>query len=199
MEIVERLPPLVEVQEDGSEVVVVEENETIPAPEDDVSYEVLDNSALNTDEKINWDNEVQLEDGSWAEWRKQEAVTIGNVTITNEEAAAGISAVALTIIIIVAICCFISFLERKKIAAEARSASITIRNSIRRMTGADPDKDLGEPEAPKTAEEIAKMAKENASNKQEKVFLNDMFTEQYKDNDPEKQGKVEDPIEGLPG
>jgi hypothetical protein len=45
------------------------------------------------------------------------------------------------------------------------------------MTGADPDKDIGEPEAPKTREEINAMAKANASNKNEKEFLKDMFTE----------------------
>ena len=51
------------------------------------------------------------------------------------------------------------------------------------MTGADPDKDDAEPEAPKTEAEIKEMAKANAANKNEKKFLNDMFTEQYKDGE----------------
>lgn len=51
------------------------------------------------------------------------------------------------------------------------------------MTGADPDKDDGEPQAPKTEAEIKEMAKANAANKNEKKFLNDMFTEQYKEGD----------------
>jgi len=37
-----------------------------------------------------------------------------------------------------------------------------------------------EPEAPKSAAEIKKMAGENAANKNEKAFLNDMFTDQQK-------------------
>lgn len=80
-------------------------------------------------------------------------------------------------------CCVISIIERKKIAEEARRASTGIRNSIRRMTGADLDKDEGEAEAPKTEAEIKAMAKANASNKNEKEFLKDMFTEQYKEGE----------------
>ena len=34
------------------------------------------------------------------------------------------------------------------------------------------------PEAPKSAADIKKMAGENAANKNEKAFLNDMFTDQ---------------------
>jgi hypothetical protein len=105
--------------------------------------------------------------------------------VSNEEAAAGAGATLIVIIVLVVVCCIISILERKKIAEEARRASTGIRNSIRRMTGADPDKDDGEPEAPKTEAEIKDLAKANASNKNEKKFLNDMFTEQYKEGDDE--------------
>ena len=43
------------------------------------------------------------------------------------------------------------------------------------MRGQDPGPE--EPEAPKTAKEIKNMASENATNKNEKAFLNDMFTD----------------------
>lgn len=67
------------------------------------------------------------------------------------------------------------------------------------MTGADPDKDDGEAQAPKTEAEIKQMAKANASNKNEKEFLNDMFTEQYKEDQANGKKKSDDPIVGLPG
>ena len=55
-------------------------------------------------------------------------------------------------------------------------------------------------EGPKTEAEIKAMAKANASNTNEKEFLKDMFTEQYKeDGDQENQPKQIDPIVGLPG
>lgn len=120
--------------------------------------------------------------------------------MSNEEAAAGAGATVIVIIILIVVCCIVSFIERKKIQDEARRASTNIRNSIRRMTGADPDKDDGEPQAPKTEAEIKAMAKANASSKNEKEFLKDMFTEQYKEDD-ENGGikKSDDPIVGLPG
>ena len=43
------------------------------------------------------------------------------------------------------------------------------------------------------------MARDNAANKNEKEFLKDMFTEQYKEGDQENQPKGDDPIVGLPG
>lgn len=178
MEVVDRLPSLDGGAEPEPEV------EVQPTPEDEESYEVLDNFALVNREKTNWEGETVAQDGSWAAWRKEEAFAIGNLSVSNEEAAAGAGGVLIVIIILVVVCCVISIIERKKIAEEARRASTGIRNSIRRMTGgADPDKDDGEPEAPKTDAEIKQMAKANASNKNEKEFLKDMFTEQYKDGD----------------
>ena len=43
------------------------------------------------------------------------------------------------------------------------------------------------------------MAKDNAQTKNEKEFLKDMFTEQYKDDEEGAKAKADDPIEGLPG
>jgi hypothetical protein len=43
------------------------------------------------------------------------------------------------------------------------------------------------------------MAKANAMNKNEKEFLKDMFTEQYKEDDEAPKSKADDPIVGLPG
>jgi uncharacterized membrane protein YhiD involved in acid resistance len=100
--------------------------------------------------------------------------------VTNEEAAAGAGATLIVIIVLVVICCIVSYLERKKIQEEARRASTSIRNSIRRMTGASNAADADDAQAPKTEAEIKAMAKQNASNKNEKEFLKDMFTEQYK-------------------
>lgn len=194
MEIVERLPSL--VSDSGEEQAEVEVLQVDPEEE---SYEVLDDTPLANQEKTNWDGETVANDGSWAAWRKEEAFAIGNLSVTNEEAAAGAGATLIVIIILVVICCVISILERKKIAEEARRASTGIRNSIRRMTGADPDKDEGEAEAPKTEAEIKAMAKANASNKNEKEFLKDMFTEQYKEGEEENKAKADDPIVGLPG
>ena len=180
MEVVDRLPSL---ETDTGEVV--EEVVVTPVEEEEESYEILDDVPLVQGEKTNWEGETIAEDGSWAQWRKEEAFAIGNLSISNEEAAAGAGATLIVIIVLVVVCCVISILERKKIAEEARRASTGIRNSIRRMTGADPDKDDGEPQAPKTEAEIKEMAKANASNKNEKKFLNDMFTEQYKEEEGE--------------
>jgi len=90
------------------------------------------------------------------------------------------------IIGIVVICCFVSYLERKKIAEEARRASAyakrasqKVRRSIKQMRG-QPVDDEEQPEGPRSEKEIKKAAGENAANKNEKAFLNDMFTEQEK-------------------
>jgi|TARA_B110000503_G_scaffold127511_1_gene197335 hypothetical protein len=175
---VDRLPSLTtDSGEEEAEVVVT------PVTEDEESYEILDDVSLVQGEKTNWEGETVAEDGSWAQWRKEEAFAIGNLSLSNEEVTAGAGATLIVIIVLVVVCCIISILERKKIAEEARRASTGIRNSIRRMTGADPDKDEGEPEAPKTEAEIKELAKANASNKNEKKFLNDMFTEQYKEGE----------------
>ena len=178
LEVVERLVSLTPTDGDATEEVVV-----VQVDEDEESYEILDDVALIQKEKKNWEGEVVGDDGSWAEWRKEEAFAIGNLSVSKEEAAAGAGATLIVIIVLVVVCCIISIIERKKIAEEARRASTGVRNSIRRMTGADPDKDDGEPEAPKTESEIKQLAKANASNKNEKEFLNDMFTEQYKEGE----------------
>jgi len=140
LEVVDRLPSL---ETDSGEVEA--EVEVTPVAEDEESYEILDDVPLVQGEKTNWEGETIAEDGSWKQWRKEEAFAIGNLSISNEEAAAGAGATLIVIIVLVVVCCIISILERKKIAEEARRASTGIRNSIRRMTGADPDKDDGEP------------------------------------------------------
>lgn len=121
----------------------------------------------------------------WKAWKDIELFELGGVSVTNEEAVIGSTALLIIIIGIVVICCFVSYLERKKIAEEARRASAyakrasqKIRRSIKSMRGQAPDPE--EPEAPKSAADIKKMAGENASNKNEKAFLNDMFTDQQK-------------------
>jgi hypothetical protein len=110
---------------------------------------------------------------------------VGGISVSNEEAAVASTAVIIVIIGVVLICCFVSFLERKKIAEEARRASAyakrasqKIRRSIKSMRGQDPGPE--DIEAPKTQKEIKAMASDNATNKNEKAFLNDMFTEQQK-------------------
>jgi hypothetical protein len=127
------------------------------------------------------------QDGSkWQTWKDEEAFTVGGVQVTKEEATVASTAIIIVVVGVVAICCFVSFLERKKISEEARRASAyakrasqKIRRSIKSMRGQDPGEE--EPmEAPKTEKEIKAMASDNATNKNEKAFLNDMFTEQQK-------------------
>ena len=177
VEIVRRLPPL----EGTAEV------ETVPVadPEsDEGSFEVLDDAVLPPPEKRESAIDQTIAE-RWRSWKGGEAFGIGGVSVSNEEAVIGSTALLIIIIGIVVICCFVSYLERKKIAEEARRASAyakrasqKIRRSIKSMRGQNPGPE--EPEAPKTDKEIKKMAGENATNKNEKAFLNDMFTDQQK-------------------
>lgn len=172
-----RLPPL----EGTAEI------ETVPVadPEsDEGSFEVLDDAVLPPPEKRESAIDQTIAE-RWRSWKDGEAFGIGGVSVSNEEAVIGSTALLIIIIGIVVICCFVSYLERKKIAEEARRASAyakrasqKIRRSIKSMRGQNPGPE--EPEAPKTDKEIKKMAGENATNKNEKAFLNDMFTDQQK-------------------
>lgn len=175
VEIVKRLPPLA-----GTEVT--------PAPvidptDDKDSFEQQDNSVLPAvEDRKSAIDDSNVKGSKWQTWKNEEAFNVGGVSVSKEEAAVGSTAVLIIIIGIVCICCFVSYLERKKIAEEARRASAyakrasqKIRRSIKSMRGQDPGPE--EPEAPKTEKEIKKMASENATNKNEKAFLNDMFTE----------------------
>lgn len=173
--IVNRLPPL-----EGTET------QTVPVADpdsDDGAIEITDDSVL----PIIFERESAIDEDStigekWRSWKDGEAFGFGGVSVSNEEAVIGSTALLIIIIGIVVICCFVSYLERKKIAEEARRASAyakrasqKIRRSIKSMRGQAPEEE--EPEAPKSAKEIKQMAGENASNKNEKAFLNDMFTD----------------------
>ena len=150
MQVVDRLESLNPPNEPEKEETVV-----VPVDENEESAEQLDDAAL-PDDKKNWDGETVAEDG---EWGSQEAFSLGGVSVTNEEAAAGVGATVIVIIVLVVICCVISFIERKKIKEEADKVHTIVRQSMRRMTGAeDPDKDDGEAKAPKTEAEIKQMA-----------------------------------------
>jgi hypothetical protein len=98
----------------------------LPAVEDRKS--ILDGTALKGSE--------------WDTWGQEEAFTVGGVEVTKEEAAVASTAVIIVIIGVVCICCFVSFLERKKIAEEGRRASAyakrasqKIRRSMKSMRG----------------------------------------------------------------
>ena len=121
----------------------------------------------------------------WATWKNNEAFNVAGISVTNEEAVVGSTAIIIVIVGVVCICCFVSYLERKKIGEEARRASAyakrasqKVRRSIKSMRGQAPEEE--EVEAPKTDKEIKKLASDNATNKTEKAFLNDMFTDQQK-------------------
>lgn len=173
VEIVQRLPPL-----EGAETT------TVPVNEEDNSngaIEITDDTLLPD----LGDRESAIDEtigDKWRSWKDNEAFGIGDLSISNEEAVVGSTAIIIVIVGVVVICCFVSYLERKKIAEEARRASAyakrasqKVRRSIKSMRGQDPGPE--EPEAPKTAKEIKNMASDNATNKNEKAFLNDMFTE----------------------
>ena len=176
VEIVERLPPL-----EGAEVTPL----PVTNPDsDDGGVEITDDTVLPAPEE----RESAIDDSigaKWRSWKDNEAFGIGGLSVSNEEAVVGSTAIIIVIVGVVVICCFVSYLERKKIAEEARRASAyakrasqKIRRSIKSMRGQDPGPE--EPEAPKTAKEIKNMANEEGTNKNEKAFLNDMFTEQQK-------------------
>jgi hypothetical protein len=125
---------------------------------DDGAVEFQDNTVLPTVEERTSaiDNEI---DSKWKSWKDKEAFNIAGVSVSNEEAAVGSTAILIIIIGIVCICCFVSYLERKKIAEEARRASAyakrasqKIRRSIRSMRGQPPEPE--EPEAPRTDKDI---------------------------------------------
>jgi len=174
VEIVQRLPPL-EGATEAETVPIANEEEGNGAIEitDDTLLPDLGDRESAIDETIG---------EKWRSWKDNEAACIGDLCISNEEAVVGSTAVIIVIVGVVVICCFVSYLERKKIAEEARRASAyakrasqKIRRSIKSMRGQDPGPE--EPEAPKTAKEIKNMASDNATNKNEKAFLNDMFTD----------------------
>ena len=177
--IIKRLPPLEGSTPDGDDTAPVpEEEQDDQTPEE--AAEPEDNTVLPVITKRESAIDETIAD-KWNSWKGQEAF----YGITNEEVAVGSTALIIIIVGIVCICCFVSYLERKKIAEEARRASAyakrasqKIRRSIKSMRGQDPGPE--EPEAPKTEKEIKKMAAENATNKNEKAFLNDMFTDQQK-------------------
>lgn len=178
VEIVDRLESLAT---ESDRVVVQPVNEE----SDGDSYEILDDTVLAPVNKRESIIEGKAVDDKWAKWRGEEAFNVGGYSITNEEAAVGSTVVLIVIIGIVVICCFVSYLERKKIAEEARRASAyakrasqKIRRSIKSMRGQDPGPE--EPVEARTDKEIKKDAAANATNKNEKAFLNDMFTEQEK-------------------
>lgn len=175
--IVERLPSL--DSGEAAEIIVVP---VVVDPEDEGGFEPEDNTVLPPAEK----RESAIDDSigaKWRSWKDNEAFGVGGISVSNEEAVVGSTAIIIVIVGVVLICCFVSYLERKKIAEEARRASAyakrasqKIRRSIKSMRGQDPGPE--EPaEAPKTAKEIKNLASENATNKNEKAFLNDMFTD----------------------
>lgn len=78
----------------------------------------------------------------WETWKDENAFSVGGIDVSNEEAAVASTAVIIVIIGVVCICCFVSFLERKKISEEARRASAyakrasqKVRRSIKSMRG----------------------------------------------------------------
>lgn len=117
-----------------------------PVEEDDASYEILDDTVLApVDKRISIVDGGKPVDDKWKVWRGEEAFNVGGISVTNEEAAVGSTVILIVIIGIVVICCFVSYLERKKIAEEARRASAyakrasqKIRRSIKSMRGQDP-------------------------------------------------------------
>lgn len=170
--IVDRLPPL-----EGTP-------EFVPTQSEDGGIEMTDDSVLAS--TANRKSEIDGTIGDeWATWKNNEAFNVAGISVTNEEAVVGSTAIIIVIVGVVCICCFVSYLERKKIGEEARRASAyakrasqKVRRSIKSMRGQAPEEE--EVEAPKTDKEIKKLASDNATNKTEKAFLNDMFTDQQK-------------------
>jgi hypothetical protein len=114
-------------------IVPVEEPE-----ETDGAFEPTDDTVLPDPE----DRVSEISDGTiadkWKSWKDDEAF----YGVTNEEAAVGSAALIIVIVGVACICCFVSYLERKKIAEEARRASAyakrasqKVRRSIKSMRG----------------------------------------------------------------
>jgi hypothetical protein len=119
------------------------DNEVIVPVDDptktDGAFEATDDSALPDPE----DRVSVIQSGGtiadkWKSWKDEEAF----YGVTNEEAAVGSAALIICIVGIACICCFVSYLERKKIAEEARRASAyakrasqKVRRSIKAMRG----------------------------------------------------------------
>jgi hypothetical protein len=134
VEVVNRLAPLPTPED---------ENTTPAVNENDKQYEPSDDAALPSvkDRVSAVDGEV-MSDGKWDTWKEEEAFTVGGVEVTKEEAAVASTAIIIVIVGVVCICCFVSFLERKKISEEARRASAyakrasqKVRRSIKSMRG----------------------------------------------------------------
>lgn len=118
-----------ELVDDSGDVIVEQEKvEAALKKVEDVeklSFEITDDTALpDVDERESKVDESLNEDKSeWQTWKEEEAFNVAGVSVTNEEAAVGSTVILIVIIGIVVICCFVSYLERKKIAEEARRAS----------------------------------------------------------------------------
>lgn len=120
---------------------------------------------------VNWDGEV-VPDGPWLD---REAFTIGDTVITNQDVVVGSSSTMLLLILIGAICCYCCFRKRKRIAIEARRASMAVRratHSFRRSMSIKLGmEDIGElPEA-----EVEDVIEDFRGNKRQKNFMKDFF------------------------
>ena len=149
------VPEITKAMKDDLTITVVDRLEVLEDPDDEIvptpvkedaddskQVELTDDTVLPDVEDRVSEIDGELKGTKWETWREEVAITIGGVEVTKEEAAVASTAVIIVIVGVVAICCFVSFLERKKISEEARRASAyakrasqKVRRSLKVMRG----------------------------------------------------------------
>ena len=89
--------------------------------------------------KVSWEGEL-IPNGPWID---RELFKIGNITITNKDVVVSTGVTLAIALGVVSTCSYISWRNRKAIAAGARRASEYVRNSVKKIrqsfSGAPPD------------------------------------------------------------
>lgn len=120
--------------------------------------------------KTNWDGEV-IPEGPWVD---KELFCVGDACVTAGDAVIGTATLIIIILVVVAICMFISYRKRKEIAAGARRlSSYAVRASQKlraSMAGKRPE-ETGDPNFKANPKDITK-------DKKEQAMLGDMFAHQ---------------------
>lgn len=123
-----------------------------------------------SESKVNWDGE-EIPPGPWID---RELFSIGDFVVTNKTVVGVSGATVIIILIFVAICMYISYRNRKRIAEEAQRLSTSVRSLSMRIRASF----VGRPLEVNKEPGLQKSVSEIASGTQQKEFLRDMFEDQ---------------------
>mmetsp|Transcript_15725 Transcript_15725/g.24156 ORF Transcript_15725/g.24156 Transcript_15725/m.24156 type:complete len:133 (+) Transcript_15725:874-1272(+) len=121
-------------------------------------------------EKVNWDGEI-IPDGPWL---SKEVISIGDVTLTNEDLVVGSSTTVIILLILQAVCMYASYRKRKRITVEIRRASEFIRRTSSYLRHSISGRG-GSVELNEQPHKIRIVKQNSTSNKKQSDFLKDLF------------------------